>query len=242
VREAFVPRDPDYLLLAADYSQIELRLIAEISGDEAMLEAFQKGQDIHRATAARVFDTAYDEVSREQRYRAKTVNFAIIYGAGATNLSQQLNIKRPEAAELIEQYFQKYSGIKNYMEQTVKEAREKGFVTTLMGRRRQLRDINSNNSMARSMAERMAVNTPIQGSAADMIKIAMARIHRVFNKETFKSRMILQVHDELVFDVHESEIEKIKPVIEEHMKNAIPNLKVPILVEMGLGKNWLEAH
>jgi DNA polymerase I len=242
VREAFVPRDPDYLLLAADYSQIELRLIAEISGDEAMLEAFQKGQDIHRATAARVFDTAYDEVSREQRYRAKTVNFAIIYGAGATNLSQQLNIKRPEAAELIEQYFQKYSGIKNYMEQTVKEAREKGFVTTLMGRRRQLRDINSNNSMARSMAERMAINTPIQGSAADMIKIAMARIHRVFNKETFKSRMILQVHDELVFDVHESEIEKIKPVIEEHMKNAIPNLKVPILVEMGLGKNWLEAH
>lgn len=242
VREAFIPRDDEHVLLAADYSQIELRLIAEISGDEAMLEAFQKGQDIHRATAARVFDTPYDEVSREQRYRAKTVNFAIIYGAGATNLSQQLDIKRTEASELIEQYFNKYSGIKNYMEETVRKAREDGFVTTMMGRRRFLRDINAHSSMQRSMAERMAINTPIQGTAADMIKIAMIHVHEAFEKEGFRSRMILQVHDELVFDAHVEELESIKPIIEEKMKNAIPNLKVPILVEMGEGPNWLEAH
>ncbi len=242
VRKAFIPRDEEHVLLAADYSQIELRLIAEISGDEAMLDAFQKGQDIHRATAARVFDTPYEEVSREQRYRAKTVNFAIVYGAGATNLSQQLDIKRSEAAELITQYFNKYSGIKNYMEETVKNAREKGYVTTMKGRRRYLRDIDARSSMQRSMAERMAINTPIQGTAADMIKIAMVNIHELFKKEKFRSRMVLQVHDELVFDAHRDEIETIKPLIEEKMKNAITGLKVPILVEMGEGGNWLEAH
>jgi len=242
VRKAFIPRDEEHVLLAADYSQIELRLIAEISGDEAMLDAFQKGQDIHRATAARVFDTPYEEVSREQRYRAKTVNFAIVYGAGATNLSQQLDIKRSEAAELITQYFNKYSGIKNYMEETVKNAREKGYVTTMKGRRRYLRDIDARSSMQRSMAERMAINTPIQGTAADMIKIAMVNIHELFKKEKFRSRMVLQVHDELVFDAHRDELETIKPLIEEKMKNAITGLKVPILVEMGEGGNWLEAH
>ncbi|MEL6836808.1 MAG: DNA polymerase I [Bacteroidota bacterium] len=242
VREAFVPRDEDHILLAADYSQIELRLIAEISGDEAMLEAFQTGQDIHRATAARVFDTPYDEVNRDQRGQAKTVNFAIIYGAGSQNLSQQLGISRSEAKELIETYFSRYPGLKNYMEDTVKYARENGHVTTMLGRRRKLRDINSKSSLARSNAERMAINTPIQGTAADMIKIAMLNVQKAIQEQGLQSKMILQVHDELVFDVHKDELERIKPIIEENMKNALPDLKVPIVVEMGTGQNWLEAH
>ncbi|MEL6659904.1 MAG: DNA polymerase I [Bacteroidota bacterium] len=242
VREAFVPRDEDHILLAADYSQIELRLIAEISGDEAMLEAFQTGQDIHRATAARVFDTPYDEVNRDQRGQAKTVNFAIIYGAGSQNLSQQLGISRAEAKELIETYFSRYPGLKNYMEDTVKYARENGHVTTMLGRRRKLRDINSKSSLARSNAERMAINTPIQGTAADMIKIAMLNVQKAIQEQGLQSKMILQVHDELVFDVHKDELERIKPIIEENMKNALPDLKVPIVVEMGTGQNWLEAH
>lgn len=242
VRKAFVPRDENHVLLAADYSQIELRLIAEISQEEAMLEAFQAGRDIHRATAARVFDTPYDEVDREQRGKAKTVNFAIIYGAGSQNLSQQLDISRTEAKELIDTYFDRYPGLKNYMDATIKSAQENGYVTTLLGRRRQLRDINSKSSLARSNAERMAINTPIQGTAADMIKIAMLRVQEALQKGGFKSKMILQVHDELVFDVHRDELERIKPVIEEGMKNALPDLKVPILVEIGVGENWLEAH
>lgn len=242
VREAFIPRDEDHLILAADYSQIELRIIAEISGDEAMLEAFQSGKDIHRATAARVFDVPYDEVTREQRYRAKTVNFSLIYGAGAHNLSLQLDIKRTEAKELIEQYFRRYPGLKAYMDKAVEEARKVGYVKTLMGRRRYLRDINSRNGVVRGHAERNAINTPIQGTAADMIKIAMINIHREFEKHRFQSKMILQVHDELVFDAHKDELETIKPIIGEKMKTAIPGLKVPILVEMGVGKNWLEAH
>ena len=242
VREAFVPRDKDHILLAADYSQIELRLIAEISGDKAMLEAFQSGKDIHSATAARVFGVPYDEVSREHRYRAKTVNFAIIYGAGATNLSQQLDIKRAEAKELIEQYFQRYPGLKKFMDDTVEQARKQGFVKTIMGRRRYLRDIDSRNGVLRSHAERNAINTPVQGSAADMIKIAMVDINEAFEKQQFKSKMILQVHDELVFDAHKDELETIKPIIEEKMKYALPDLKVPILVEMGEGQNWREAH
>ncbi len=242
IREAFIPRDEHHLLLAADYSQIELRLIAEISGDEAMLEAFQSGKDIHSATAARVFDVPYEEVTREQRYRAKTVNFAIIYGAGATNLSQQLDIKRAEAKELIEQYFQRYPGLKHYMDQTVEEARKSGYVKTIMGRRRYLRDIDSRNGVLRSHAERNAINTPVQGSAADMIKIAMVNINEEFERQQFKSKMILQVHDELVFDAHKDELETIKPIIEDKMKNALPGLKVPIVVEMGVGNNWREAH
>lgn len=242
IREAFIPRDENYTLLAADYSQIELRLIAEISGDEAMLEAFQTGQDIHRATAARVFDTPYDEVTRDQRGQAKTVNFAIIYGAGSQNLSQQLGISRAEAKELIDTYFQRYPGLKNYMDDTVKNAREQGYVTTLLGRRRILRDINSKSSLARSNAERMAINTPIQGTAADMIKIAMVSLQAALKAGNFQSKMILQVHDELVFDAHKSELDKLQPLIEQHMREALPDLKVPIVVEVGLGQNWLEAH
>jgi DNA polymerase-1 len=241
-REAFVPRDKDHLLLSADYSQIELRLIAEISHETAMLEAFQKNQDIHQATAARVYGVPIEEVTSEQRRAAKTVNFSIIYGAGATNLSNQLGIKRPEAKELIENYFKQYSGLKHWMENIVEFARKHGYVETLLGRRRHLRDIDSRNGMSRSMAERMAINTPIQGTAADLIKVAMVNIHRAMEKGGYKSKMILQVHDELVFDVLKSEMEDLKALIGEHMRNAIPGLKVPILVEMGEGENWLEAH
>ena len=242
VREAFIPRDKDHILLAADYSQIELRIIAEISGDEAMLDAFQSGKDIHSATASRVFDVPYEEVTKEQRYRAKTVNFSLIYGAGAHNLSQQLEIKRSEAKDLIDQYFLRYPGLKSYMDKAVEQARKQGYVMTLMGRRRYLRDIDSRNAVVRGHAERNAINTPIQGSAADMIKIAMVNIHREFKKQGFQSKMILQVHDELVFDVLKEELETIKPIIEDRMKHTIPGLKVPIVVEMGVGENWLEAH
>ena len=242
VREAFIPRGEEYEILAADYSQIELRLIAEISGDEAMLEAFVNNQDIHRATAARVYEVDYDAVTPEQRRNAKTVNFSIIYGAGATNLSRQLTIKRADAQDLINQYFKQYRGLKAYMENMVKFARENGYVTTLMGRRRHLRDINSRSSLMRGNAERMAINTPVQGSAADMIKLAMINIHHYLQTNEFKTKMILQVHDELVFDVHRGEKEAVKPVIVRLMKEALPDLKVPILVEAGSGKHWLEAH
>ncbi len=242
VREAFVPENDDYLILSADYSQIELRLIAEISGDEAMLEAFQAGQDIHSATAARVFGVPFDQVTKEQRYRAKTVNFSIIYGAGALNLSRQLDISRSEAKDLIDNYFKQYSGLKNYMEKTVDDARKKGFVNTLMGRRRYLRDIDSRNGVMRSHAERNAINTPIQGTAADLIKLAMIDIHELLTKGNYQTKMILQVHDELIFDAHKNEIDTLKPLIEDKMKHAMPNLRVPIVVEMGVGENWLEAH
>lgn len=242
VREAFVARDENHVLVSADYSQIELRLIAEISGDATMLEAFQTNQDIHRATAARVFNVDFDKVSTEQRYRAKTINFAIIYGGGATTLSRQLGIKRSESSEMVKQYFAQYSGLKNYMERILEEAREKGYVTTLMGRRRYLRDINSKSQLERSNTERIAINTPIQGTAADMIKIAMVDIHKALKERDFKTKMILQVHDELIFDTPLDEVEIIKPIIEEKMRNAMPNLKVPIEVGIGVGKTWFEAH
>ncbi len=242
VREAFIPADKDHILLAADYSQIELRLIAELSADEAMLGAFQAGHDIHQATAAKVYGVELDAVTKDQRRNAKTVNFSIIYGAGATNLSRQLGIKRTEASKLIENYFTQYAGLKSYMDNQVKIAREKGYVETLLGRRRILRDINSRNGMIRSHAERNAVNTPIQGTAADMIKMAMINIHRIFKEKNIQSKMILQVHDELVFDARRDELETIKPIIEDCMKNAIPGLKVPILIGMDTGENWLEAH
>ena len=242
IRKAFEPRDENHILLAADYSQIELRLIAEISGDKAMLEAFQAGHDIHKATAANVYEKNIDDVTADERRNAKTVNFSIIYGAGATNLSRQLNIKRAEAKILIEQYFKQFQGLKNYMDKTVEFAREHGYVTTLMGRKRYLRDIDSRNSLIRSNAERIAINTPIQGTAADMIKVAMINIHQALKDGGFKTKMIMQVHDELVFDVPKEELEKVKPIIEEKMKTAIPNLKVPILVGMDTGQNWLEAH
>lgn len=242
VREAFIPRDKDHVLFAADYSQIELRLIAHISGDEAMIEAFQAGHDIHAATAARVYGVPLEEVSSDQRRNAKTVNFSIIYGAGASNLSRQLGLSRKEAGQLIEAYFAQYSGLKAYMDSTVAFAREHGYVETLLGRRRKLRDINSKSGLERSNAERMAVNTPIQGTAADMVKVAMIRIHEALEKGGFRSRMILQVHDELVFDARRDELDRLRPLVQDLMQHAIPGLKVPILVGLGEGENWLEAH
>jgi len=242
VRKAFVPRDEDHILLAADYSQIELRLIAEISKDEFMLEAFNEGRDFHKATASKVYNVNFDDVTPEQRRNAKTVNFSIIYGAGATNLSKQLGIKRSEAKELIDNYFVQFQGLKNYMNDTIEYAREHGYVKTLAGRKRILRDINSRNGLARSNAERMAINTPIQGSAADMVKLAMINVHAAMKKGEFKSKMILQVHDELVFDIYKPELETMTELIVDNMKNALPGLSVPILVEPGTGNNWLEAH
>ena len=242
IRKAFIPRDERHLLLSADYSQIELRLIADLSHEEAMLEAFEQNLDIHRATAARVYGVPIDEVSADQRRNAKTVNFSIIYGAGSLNLSRQLGIKRAEASQLIDNYFKQYKGLKAYMEQTVTFARDHGYVKTLSGRRRILRDINSRNGLSRSNAERIAINTPIQGTAADMIKLAMIAIHDAFLQEKLQSKMILQVHDELVFDVLPGELDQVKSIVEDKMKHALPNLKVPIEVGMGTGANWLEAH
>jgi DNA polymerase-1 len=242
IRKAFVPRDKDHILLAADYSQIELRLIADISKDAFMLDAFNKGLDFHKATAAKVYDVPFEEVTAEQRRNAKTVNFSIIYGAGATNLSKQLGIKRGEAKELIETYFAQFKGLKTYMDETVNFARENGYVKTLVGRKRILRDINSRNGLARSNAERMAINTPIQGSAADMIKLAMIEIHKEMKSRATRSKMIMQVHDELVFDIYKPELESMTELIVDKMRDALPSLSVPIIVEPGTGENWLEAH
>jgi DNA polymerase-1 len=242
IRKAFEPRDKDHILMAADYSQIELRLIADISKDAFMLESFKAGNDFHTATAAKVYNVPYDEVTPTQRRNAKTVNFSITYGAGSTNLSRQLGISRNEAKDLIENYFEQFSGLKNYMDETVEFARKNGYVKTLLGRKRILRDIDSRNGMMKSNAERMAINTPIQGTAADMIKVAMINIDKAMRAKQFKSKMILQVHDELVFDVYKPELEELKVMVIDLMKNAIPNLNVPILVEVGVGENWLEAH
>lgn len=241
VRKAFIPRDNDHVLLSADYSQIELRLIAEISKDENMMDAFANGLDIHTATAAKVYGIALDEVTATQRRNAKAVNFGIIYGQSAFGLSQSLNIPRKEAAEIIENYFNTYPNIKKYMNDTMNFARENGYVETIMGRRRYLRDINSANQTVRGFAERNAINAPIQGSAADMIKIAMIRIHQDIKNQKLASKMTMQVHDELVFDVPKSESVIMKKIIEDRMKNAIKT-EVPILVEVGEGNNWLEAH
>jgi len=242
IRKAFVAADKEHILIAADYSQIELRLLAAMSRDEAMVTAFQQNLDIHTATAALIFGVEIAEVTKKQRYAAKTVNFSIIYGAGATNLSRQLEIKRQEAAELIENYYQKYAGLKKFMDDTIEQARQKNYVETLCGRRRYLRDLDSQNSLMRSHAERNAVNTPIQGTAADMIKIAMINIHRDLEKAGLKTKLILQVHDELLFDAPVSELETVLPLIEKNMKNALPNLSVPIEVSIDKGENWLEAH
>ncbi|MVN90683.1 DNA polymerase I [Mucilaginibacter aquatilis] len=241
VRKAFIPRDENHLLLSADYSQIELRIIAEISKDPNMLDAFAKNLDIHTATAANVYGVALEQVTSEQRRNAKAVNFGIIYGQSAFGLSQSLGIPRKEAGDIIEQYFVQFAGIKNYMSDTMNFARENGYVKTLMGRRRYLRDINSANATVRGFAERNAINAPIQGSAADMIKIAMINIHQEFKTQNLATRMTMQVHDELVFDVPKHEIEIVKPIIAHHMKTAIKT-EVPIMVEMGVGTNWLEAH
>lgn len=242
IRKAFIPRDDKHVLISADYSQVELRLIADMANESAMIEAFLAHQDIHAATAAKVYNVPIEEVTPDQRRNAKTVNFSIIYGAGATNLSQQLKIKRTEAKELIEQYFSQYKDLKAYMDNTVEFARKNGYVMTLLGRRRYLRDIDSRNSLARSNAERMAINTPIQGTAADLIKIAMINIHKEFQAQQLQTKMILQVHDELVFDVPIDEVENVSEIIKNKMIHAIPNLKVPIEVSVGKGNNWLEAH
>ncbi len=241
VRKAFIPRGPEYTLLSADYSQIELRIITAISGDTAMREAFVQGHDIHAATAAKVYNVPIDEVTSDLRRNAKTVNFGIIYGISAFGLSQRLGIGRSEAAQLIEQYFATYPRIKAYMTEIVDSAREKGYVETLLGRRRYIRDIHSANATVRGFAERNAINAPIQGTAADMIKLAMIRIHAEMRQRNMKSRMILQVHDELVFDAHRDELADLKRLVEDGMKNALP-MDVPVLVEMGTGNNWLEAH
>ena len=241
VRKAFIARDENHILLSADYSQIELRIIAEISKEENMLDAFNKGIDIHTATAAKVYGVSIEEVDGTQRRNAKAVNFGIIYGQSAFGLSQNLGIPRKEAAEIIEQYFAQYPGIKRYMSDTMNFARENGFVETIMGRRRYLRDINSANQTVRGFAERNAINAPIQGSAADMIKIAMINIHKEMKAQNLLSTMTMQVHDELVFDVLKSEKEAMKAIIQDKMANAI-KLTVPIVVEIGEGDNWLAAH
>ncbi|MEL6274946.1 MAG: DNA polymerase I, partial [Bacteroidota bacterium] len=242
VRKAFIPRDDNHLLLASDYSQIELRLVAALSKDEGMVSAFQAGRDIHRATAAGIFNVEYDDVTREQRYQAKTINFAILYGAGAQRIMQELNIPRAEASELIKTYYERFPGLQHYMKSAVDDARELGYASTLLGRKRNLRDINSNSGLARSNAERMAMNTPIQGTAADMIKIAMIKIQKALEDGGYATEMVLQVHDELVFDAPKDEVEKVVPIIEELMRTAIPDLPVPILVSTDKGDNWLEAH
>jgi DNA polymerase-1 len=241
IRKAFIARNENYTLVSADYSQIELRIIAALSGEENMIKAFQNNEDIHRSTAAKVFNVALEEVTKEQRSNAKTVNFGIIYGVSAFGLSNQTSLSRKESAELIDAYYATYPKLKSYMSNQVDFARENGYVQTVLGRRRYLKDINSANMMVKSGAERNAVNAPIQGSAADIIKIAMINIHKKLTSENWKSKMLLQVHDELVFDVHNSELEKIKPMIKHEMENAF-KMDVPLDVEIGVGKNWLEAH
>lgn len=241
VRKAFVPRNEEYVLLSADYSQIELRIIAAISGDVHMIEAFQQQLDIHAATASKVYGVPLEEVTSEMRRNAKSVNFGIIYGVSAFGLSENLGIARSEAKTLIDNYFTQYPSIKKYMEDQVKSAQKKGYVETLLGRKRWLKDINSSNAVVRGYAERNAINMPIQGTAADMIKLAMIAVHKAFKQHNLRSRMILQVHDELVFDAHHSEVELIKPIITDCMRNAMP-LVVPVEAEIGSGKNWLEAH
>ncbi|MDP2235277.1 MAG: DNA polymerase I [Bacteroidales bacterium] len=241
IRKAFVPRNSHFTLLAADYSQIELRIIAHLSGDKGMIEAFAKGLDIHTATAAKVYGVELDDVSRDMRRNAKMVNFGIIYGISAFGLSERLGISRGEAGSIINSYFKEYPGIKEYMNQQMEFARKNGFVETMLGRRRMLRDINTANSVVRGFSERNAINAPIQGSSADMIKIAMINIHKELVEKNLQSKMILQVHDELVFDAHKDELEVLKVIIEKNMKNALP-LSVPVLVEMNTGNNWLEAH
>ena len=241
IRKAFVPRDKDHILLAADYSQIELRIITHLSGDPAMTEAFREGLDIHAATAARVYKVPIEEVTKDMRRHAKAVNFGIIYGMSAFGLAERLGISRSEAASIIESYFKEYVGIQQYIKNNIEFARQHGYVETMLGRRRYLRDINASNSVVRNFAERNAVNAPIQGSSADMIKIAMANIHNELINRDLKSKMILQVHDELVFDACLDELEILKEIVNDKMTNALP-LNIPVVVELNTGENWLEAH
>ncbi|MEO6132105.1 MAG: DNA polymerase I [Saprospiraceae bacterium] len=242
IRKAFIPRNNDYLIFSADYSQIELRIIAAITQDEGMMEAFNQGEDIHASTASKVFSVPLSDVTKEMRRRAKAVNFGLAYGQSAFGLSQTLGISRSESREIIDNYFAKFPGIKKYMTDTVSFAREKGYIETIMKRRRYLRDINSKNQTVRSQAERNAINSPIQGSAADMIKMAMIDIYHEIRNRKLKSRMLLQVHDELVFDLYKPEESELRSMVEDKMKHAIPDLPVPVEVGMGSGINWLEAH
>lgn len=241
VRKAFIPRNDDYSLLSADYSQIELRIIAALSEEETMIDAFKHGEDIHASTASKVFNVPLDQVTREQRSNAKTVNFGIIYGVSAFGLSNQTDLSRTEAKDLIDTYYATYPKLRSFISKQVDFAREHGYVQTVLGRRRYLKDINSRNAVVRGAAERNAVNAPIQGSAADIIKIAMIHIYNKLESSNYKTKMLLQVHDELVFDVYKPELEKIKTLVKTEMENAY-KLSVPLVVDLGVGNNWLEAH
>ncbi len=241
IRKAFVPRDKNHLILSADYSQIELRIMASICGDEKMIEAFSKGEDIHRSTAALVFQVEPSKVTADMRRKAKEVNFGILYGIGPFGLKTRLGITQTHAKEIIDTYFKTFKRVSEFMNSSVRFAQEHGYAETLLKRRRYLRNINSNNRVVRQFEERVAINMPIQGTAADMIKLAMIKIHNEFNKHKFKSKMVLQVHDELVFDAHKSEIDDLKPLIKNLMETALP-LKVPVVVDTGVGENWLDAH
>jgi DNA polymerase-1 len=241
IRKSFVARNEDYVLMAADYSQIELRIMAVLSEDPNMLKAFQDGEDIHAATASRVFKTPLDAVTREERSKAKAVNFGIIYGQSAFGLAENLGISRTEAKTIIDNYFEQYRRVREYMDKAIARARELGYVETIMQRRRYLSDINSANAVVRGFAERNAINAPIQGSAADIIKLAMIKVHRRMKKSGLQSRMLLQVHDELVFDVHRSEITIMEQLIREEMERAI-KINVPLIVDVNHGENWLQAH
>ena len=241
IRKAFIPRDEDHVLLSCDYSQIELRIIAALSEDENMIEAFRNGLDIHTATAAKVFGVDLKAVTPDMRRNAKAVNFGIAYGQTAFGLSMGLGISRTEAQDIITNYQKQFPGVSRLMANNIQFAREHGYVKTIKGRKRWLRDINSANQTVRSQAERLAINSPIQGSAADMIKLAMISIYRVFQKEKFKTKMTLQVHDELVFDVYQPELDLVKEIVTEKMIHAI-DMKVPIEVGAGVGRNWLDAH
>jgi DNA polymerase-1 len=241
IRKAFVARDADHELLSADYSQRELRLIAHISHEEAMMEAFMQHADIHASTAAKIYNVSLPEVSQEMRRKAKVVNFGIIYGISGWGLAERLGISRKESEDIISQYFIKFPGIKKYMNETIEMARSRGYVETLLGRKRYIRDINSRNQTQRGFAERNAINAPIQGSAADMIKIAMVEIDREMTGRKLKSSMIMQVHDELVFDAHTSEVDELLQLVKNLMENAM-QLDIPVVVEAGRGLNWLDAH
>lgn len=241
IRKAFVPRDKNYLILSADYSQIELRIMASICEDETLMKAFQKGEDIHRSTAALVFNVSPEDVTPDMRRKAKEVNFGILYGIGPFGLKTRLGISQTHAKEVIDTYFRTFKKVKDFMDNSILQAKEKGYAETLYGRRRYLKNINSNNRVVRQFEERVAINMPIQGTAADMIKLAMIKIHKELEKRKAKTKMVLQVHDELVFDAHKSEIDELKPVIKKLMEDAFP-LKVPVVADIGIGENWLDAH
>lgn len=241
IRRAFTADNEDCIFFSADYSQIELRIMAHLSNDPHMVQAFVSGEDIHAATAAKIYNTPLEEVTGDMRRKAKTANFGIIYGISVFGLAERLNIPRAESKELIDGYFKTYPEIRNYMDESIRIAKEQGYVETIFKRKRFLPDINSGNAVVRGFAERNAINAPIQGSAADIIKLAMIKIHQRFEEEGLKSRMILQVHDELNFNVYKDEYEKVKEIVLDSMQNVIP-LHVPLIADYGKGKSWLEAH